>query len=149
MIDSLNQETTIDRDLLRRIEQDPFAQSLGIETLSVAPGYAEVRMRLKPHMANAHGIPHGGVIFSLADTAFALASNAHGVISVGLDVSITFCRAAVIGSQVLGYATEKNLTRHTGLYELKIVDENHNLIAQAQGTVYRTNKPIIQPTDTP
>lgn len=126
------------------IRQDPFAQLLGIQVLNVVPGKAVIQMTVDPKMANFHGTPHGGAIFALADTALALASNSHGISAVALDVSISYCRPAPIGSQVTAIAVEENLTRNTGLYAITIHGEDNKLIASAKGTVFRTGKPIIE-----
>lgn len=122
---------------------DPFARHLGIDIIDVEPGTARVTLRLQDWMCNAHGMPHGGLLFSLADTAFALASNAYGVIAVALDVSITFCRPAAIGALLTGTAAEINRTTRTGLYELNVHDDAGRLIATARGTVFRTDRPVL------
>jgi acyl-CoA thioesterase len=125
-----------------RIRQDPFAQLLGIQVIDVVPGKAVIQMAVDPKMANFHGTPHGGAIFALADTALALASNSHGIAAVALDVTISYCRPAPVGSQVTAIAVEENLTRNTGLYGITVHGEDGKLIASAKGTVFRTGKPI-------
>ena len=126
-----------------KLRSDPFAAYLGIHIEHVSPGAATVTMRLTEAMRNAHGMPHGGALFTLADTAFALASNAHGVISVALDVTITFCRPAPIGTVLTATASEVNLTKRTGLYEMNVHDESQKLIATARGTVFRTGQAVV------
>lgn len=130
-------------DLRQKISDHPFAQALGIEVVSVREGHAILKMKVRPDMANSQGIPHGGAIFSLADTALALASNAYGTVAVALDVSISYCRPAPIGSIVIATATEENLTRRTGLYALTVETEDGKLVASAKGTVFRTGEPIL------
>ncbi|MDQ0190323.1 hydroxyphenylacetyl-CoA thioesterase PaaI [Alicyclobacillus cycloheptanicus] len=124
---------------------DPFSKLLGIEVVRVAEGQATVQMRLREDMANVHGTPHGGAVFTLADTALAIASNSHGVAAVALDVTITFCRPAPIGSLLTATAVEDNLTRSTGLYTINITSDTGKLIATARGTVFRTGKSTAAP----
>lgn len=120
---------------------DAFSRMLGIETVEIGVGTATLRMRLREDMQNIHGTPHGGVVFALADTALAAASNSHGIAAVALDVTITYCRPAPIGSTLTATAIEENLTRSTGLYTITITLPDGKLIATARGTVFRTGKP--------
>ena len=80
-----------------QVSRDPYAASLGIELLDLAPGYCRAAMRLTPQMANFQGNPHGGAIFSLADYAFGGACNAHGEPAVALSVTIQFLAAVAPG----------------------------------------------------
>lgn len=139
-------QPTNQENLIQHLSSDPFAGHLGIEIVDALPGSARVTVRLQDWMCNAHGIPHGGLLFTLADTAFALASNAYGVIAVALDVSITFCRPAAVGALLTGTATEINRTTRTGLYELNVHDDGGRLIATARGTVFRTDRPVLKGT---
>ncbi|WDL98287.1 hydroxyphenylacetyl-CoA thioesterase PaaI [Alicyclobacillus sp. ALC3] len=121
---------------------DAFSTALGMSVVQVATGEATVAMTVREDMTNVHGTPHGGAIFSLADSALALASNSHGTAAVALDVSITYCRPAPVGSIVTARAVEDNLTRSTGLYTITVTGEDGKLIATARGTVFRTGQPV-------
>ena len=133
----------MDQDtILEQIRRDPFARFLGIELLEVREGYAKAALTVQEHMLNFHGIPHGGVIFSLADAAFAAASNSHGQVAVALHVSINFLAAVSPGARLTAEATEEHLTRRTGLYRLAVTSEDGTLIALAHGTVYRKDQPL-------
>ena len=74
----------ISETLAQVIAADPFARSLGIELLHLQPGHSRMAMVLQPHMDNFNGLAHGGAVFTLADAAFAAASNAHGTVAVAL-----------------------------------------------------------------
>ena len=81
------------KEIRERIEQDLFARSLGIELLELAPGFANCAMTVRAEMVNFHGTAHGGVIFSLADAAFAAACNASGQTAVALATLAPHCAA--------------------------------------------------------
>jgi acyl-CoA thioesterase len=142
MTESYNSNNTVAADVLERVTADPFAQHLGIEVVEVSLGRAVIRMKVQPWMANAMGTPHGGAIFALVDTALAFASNSYGTKAVALDVNITYCRPALIGSTVTATAEQANLTRRTGLYLISAKSEDGKLIASARGTVFRTEDTV-------
>ncbi len=123
--------------VFQRISQDPFARFLGIELLELREGYSKVAMIVGEDMLNFHGIPHGGAIFSLADAAFAAASNSHGQTALALNVSISFLTTVPVGTRLLAEATEENLGRRTALYRLAVTAEDGTAVALGHGTVYR------------
>jgi len=125
----------------RYMSQDHLAATLGMELVQVAPGQAEVRMPLDQRHLNGAGIVHGGAIFSLADVAFAAASNAHGTLALALDVSISFVKAATTGV-LTARADELSLGPRTGVYGVRVTNQSGELIALFQGTVYRKKTPI-------
>ena len=127
----------------QRIGEDPYARFLGIELLALEKGYSKVMMTVGEHMLNFHGMPHGGVIFSLADAAFAAASNSHGQVAVALNVSISFLAAVPLGTRLYAEATEESLGGRTALYRLAVTTENGTLVALAHGTVYRKRQPLL------
>ncbi|WP_051276177.1 hydroxyphenylacetyl-CoA thioesterase PaaI [Desulfovirgula thermocuniculi] len=116
---------------------DPFAAFLGIELVEVGPGFARARMAVTAEMVNAHGTTHGGAIFSLADAAFAAASNSHGVPAVALDMHISYLRKSAPGDVLVATAREENLTRRTGLYRIVVENQRQEAVAIAAGLVYR------------
>jgi acyl-CoA thioesterase len=77
----------------KMMEHDAFSQWLGIQVLEVKEGYSKIQMTLRPEMLNGFGVIHGGIAFSLADSAFAFACNNRNNLSLALDVSITFTKA--------------------------------------------------------
>lgn len=94
-------------------------------------------MKVTPELLNGIGVTHGGALFTLADYAFAAASNAHGPVAVALNVNINFLKATTEGMTLTATAKEENLTRKTGLYRLEVRDESNQLVALAEGMVYR------------
>jgi acyl-CoA thioesterase len=129
--------------ILGCISRDPYARFLGIELLELREGYSKVTMTVGEHMLNFFGIPHGGVIFSLADAAFAAASNSHGQVAVALNVNISFLAAVAVGTRLYAEATEESLGRRTALYRLSVTAEDGTAVALCHGTVYRKNQLLL------
>ena len=122
------------RDFFR--QEDKLAKYLGMELLEVTAGGAKVRMEIREYHLNGVRTVHGGAIFALADFAFAAASNSHGDVSVAIQTSITFIKAATAG--VL-YAEAKETSRNPklGTYQVDVRDQQGELIASFQGLAYR------------
>jgi acyl-CoA thioesterase len=120
---------------------DRYAQHSGIELLSVSPGLAVAQMNIQPHHLNAVGSVQGGAIFTLADLAFAAASNAHGKLAVAINVSITYMKAAVSGT-LRAEAREVSLNPKLGSYTVNVTDEHNDLVAVFQGLVYRKEQAL-------
>lgn len=123
-------------------KKDRFANLVGIELLEVSNGSARARLEIKPHHLNAVGIVHGAAIFSLADLAFAMASNSHGNVAVAVNVSISYMKAA---SKGILYADATEVSRNPKLasYTIRITDDHNDLIAIFQGMVYRKKEKNI------
>jgi acyl-CoA thioesterase len=88
------------------MQHDAFSQWLGIEVLTVREGYSKIRMTLRPEMLNGFGVIHGGIAFSLADSAFAFACNNRNNLSVALDTAINFTKSTLPGDVLTAEAKE-------------------------------------------
>jgi acyl-CoA thioesterase len=123
-------------DIKAYFKKDQFAARNDIELIEAADGHARARMTLHPHHWNGLGTIHGGAIFSLADFAFAAASNSHGTVAVAIDANITFMKAVSAG--VL-YAEAKEVSKNfkLGSYAVEIRNELGELIAHFHGLAYR------------
>jgi acyl-CoA thioesterase len=119
---------------------DPFARSLGVELIEVAPGYGVVAMRVRADMLNSHETAHGGAVFALADAAFAVASNSHGPLAVALEISINYVSPARVGDRLVAEAREETQGRRVGVYRLKVSKEDGTVVALAQATAYRKSQ---------
>ncbi len=119
---------------------DAFSQWLGIERLEEREGYCKLQMVLTDQMTNGFGIAHGGITYSLADSALAFASNARGIHGVSIETSIAHTRPAHIGDVLIAEAVEKSHTKRFGIYEVTVKNERDELIALFKGTIYRTGK---------
>lgn len=119
------------------MEKDALARHLGIKLLEIKPGYALGAMEVRPELLNGVGVTHGGAIFGLADVVFAAASNSHGPVALALNVNIQFLKTTQVGAVLTATAREENLTRKTGLYRMEVRDQCGEVIALAEGLVYR------------
>ena len=122
---------------------DLFSQWLGIEVLEVREGYSRIRMKLRKEMINGFDIIHGGIAFSLADSAFAFACNNRNNLSVALDTSITFTKATKPGDELTAEANELHNGRSTGLYHIIMTNQLGEQVAVFKGTCFRTGKTLI------
>jgi acyl-CoA thioesterase len=125
----------------RFFKKDKFAERANIELLSVSPGQARAKMTLHPHHLNGYGTVQGGAIFTLADFAFAAASNSHGNVAVAINVSITFMKAGQTGT-LWAEAREVSKNFKLGSYTVEVKDDQGELIAVFQGLAYRKSETI-------
>ncbi len=133
----------IDERLLAKFRQDPFARYLGVALEEVRPGYARTALTITPDHLNFHGIPHGGAIFSLADAAFAAASNSHGQAAVALSMTIQFLGAAPCGARLVAEAQELRKGRRAGFYEITVKAESGEPMAIVQAVVHRKSQSVV------
>jgi acyl-CoA thioesterase len=125
----------------RFFKNDKFAERTNIELLSVSPGQARAKMTLHPHHLNGYGTVQGGAIFTLADFAFAAASNSHGKVAVAINVSITFMKAGTTGT-LWAEAKEVSKNIKLGSYTVEVKDDQGELVAVFQGLAYRKSETI-------
>jgi acyl-CoA thioesterase len=125
------------------MEHDAFSQWLGIHVLEIKEGYSKLQMTLRPEMLNGFGVIHGGVTFSLADSALAFACNNRNNLSVALDVSITFTKSGKPGDVFTAEATEVHNGRSTGLYLINVTNQHQQSVATFKGTCFRTGKELV------
>ncbi|MEN9347056.1 MAG: hypothetical protein RLZZ77_567 [Bacteroidota bacterium] len=119
---------------------DPFSQWLGIERLEDGPGISRLRMIVRSEMLNGFRIGHGGITYSLADSALAFASNSHGIQSVSIETSISHVAPIQEGDVLETEVKELNLTNRTGLYSITVFNQDKKTVAFFKGTVFRTGK---------
>ena len=114
-------------------EEDTATRHLGIELIEVRPGFARLRMTVRPEFANALGICHGGYIFTLADTAFAYACNSHNQRAVAAGAAIEFLAPGATGSVLTAEAGEQQRSGRTGFYDVRVTDQDGRIIALFRG----------------
>ncbi len=122
------------------MKNDLFSQWLGIVVLDIKEGYSKIKMTVRKEMLNGFGIVHGGIAFSLADSAFAFASNNRNNLSVALDTSINFTKPVHVDDVLTAEAKEIHNGKSTGLYQVRITNQKNHLIAIFKGTCFRTGK---------
>jgi len=123
--------------------RDRAAQSLGIEIEEAREGYARLRMAIRDDMVNGHAIAHGGMIFTLADTAFAYACNSRNVPFVALHVSISFTAPGRLGETLVAEGREITLAGRTGVYDIAVRTESGTAVALFRGTCYRIRGTVL------
>jgi acyl-CoA thioesterase len=129
------------RDIVDQMySKDAFSQWLGIQRLMVEPGRCRLQMTVREEMTNGFKIAHGGITYSLADSALAFAANGHGVQSLSIDTSINHLKPVKIGDVITAEAKEVNVTRRTGIYQIEITNQDDELVAVFKGVVYRTER---------
>lgn len=126
------------------MQHDLFSQWLGIEVLQVSEGYCKINMTVRAEMINGFGIVHGGIAFSLADSAFAFACNNRNILSVALDTAINFLKPVHVGDVLTAEAKELHNGKSTGLYHITITNQKEHVVAVFKGTCFRTNKKLVE-----
>ncbi|MDG4797243.1 hydroxyphenylacetyl-CoA thioesterase PaaI [Micromonospora sp. WMMD1082] len=114
-------------------DADVASNRLGIELVSAADGAAVARMRITEDMVNGHRIAHGGFVFLLADTAFALACNSHGPATVAAGADIAFVRPARQGDLLVARATERTRYGRSGIYDVTVSRAGGEVVAEFRG----------------
>jgi acyl-CoA thioesterase len=122
--------------------RDLFAKHVGVQLVDVAPGYAKTSMKIEPHHFNGAKTVHGGAIFTLADFAFAVASNSHGNLALSINTSVSFVKAAT-GGTLYAEAREQSLNTKLASYSVHITDGDKETVAIFQGMVYRKKQQIM------
>ncbi|TMI72658.1 MAG: hydroxyphenylacetyl-CoA thioesterase PaaI [Bacteroidetes bacterium] len=125
------------------MQNDYFSQWMGVEVLQVKEGYSRIKMTIRKEMVNGFGIVHGGLPFSLADSAFAFACNNRNNLSVALDVTITFTKAVNVGDELTAEAKEVHNGRSTGVYLITVTNQKNEHVALFKGTCFRTGKTLV------
>lgn len=119
------------------MEKDLFSQWLGIERLEEREGFCKLKMTVRPEMCNGFEIAHGGITYSLADSALAFASNSQGRQAVSIETSISHLKPLKAGDVIIATATEKSCTNRIGIYEVSVEKADGELVALFKGTVFR------------
>ncbi len=127
-------------------EKDALSKHCGMVPESTAPGDAKVTMTVVDFMLNGLGTCHGGVIFALADTAFAHACNNHNKANVAMDCRIDYLYPAYQGDELVATAKQTHQGRRSSLFDIKVVNQEGRNIAFFQGRSYDINRPVIEPS---
>jgi len=125
------------------MKDDLFSKWLGIEVLEIKEGYSKIKMTVRKEMINGLGVVHGGIAFSLGDSAFAFACNNRNNLSFALDTSINFIKQVQPGDELTAEAIEVHNGRSTGLYHISIFNQNAIAIAFFKGICFRTGKKLV------
>ncbi len=140
----------MDKDVLAKtaanemLSTDAASKMLGMVLQGVNPGAAKVSMKIRADMVNGHEIAHGGIVFSLADTAFACACNSHNIVNVAANCSINFVRPALLGDTLIASAQEQSLGRRSGVYDVRVEKDNGKLVALFRGYSMSLDKAVVK-----
>lgn len=124
-------------DVRALAEDDPFCELLGIELADIGKGTATTELTVTEVLLNFHGTPHGGAIYSLADAAFAAASNSRGETAVALETNVSYLAAVGVGDRIRATATETHRSGRTAEYDVVVRDDEDDRVATFRGRVYR------------
>lgn len=124
----------------RMMENDFFSQWLGIEVVEVSEGHCKLQMIIRKEMLNGFGIAHGGIAFSLADSALAFASNSRNRQSLVIDANISFLSPVREGDRIIAEASEVNVTNRTGIYNITVSNQENKKVAVFKGIVFRKSE---------
>jgi acyl-CoA thioesterase len=113
--------------------QDRASQALGMRILEIRPGYARMSMQVREDMVNGHQICHGGLIFTLADSAFAFACNTYDVVTVASAGSIEFLLPARLGDELIAVAEERTRAKRSGVYDVAVHNQRGECVAMFRG----------------
>ena len=124
-------------------ERDAASQGMGLRLLSAGPGSARLGMSVRADMLQGHGTCHGGFLFALADSAFALACNSYNEATVAMGCSIDYVAPARLGDTLTADCTEQSRSGRTGNYHVRIENQQGQLIALFQGKSYKVRGPVL------
>lgn len=134
-----DEQQLAERVVSAMMAKDTFSQWLGIQVVEVRPRAASVRLTVREDMLNGFGVCHGGIAFSLADSALAFASNTHGAVTVSIENTITYPKKIALGDVLEASAEEESATTRLGFFRVTVT-RGADIVALFRGTVYKTNQ---------
>jgi acyl-CoA thioesterase len=121
-------------------DNDRFSKWLGIELVYIIEGECSLKMEIREEMLNGFNISHGGITYSIADSAFAFASNSYGRKSVSLSTVMSYPTATKKGDIITATAKQVTISEKTAIFDVTIINQNNEIVGVFRGTVYRTSK---------
>ena len=128
----------------KMMETDYCTQWLGATPVFIKEGHCQLKMTVRKEMLNGHGILHGGIAFTFADSAFAFAANSFGRVAVSINSNMIFSKAAQLGETIFAEAKPLNITHKTADFDVDITNEKGAIYYRFRGTVYRSSKNVIE-----
>jgi acyl-CoA thioesterase len=139
-LDAASSQQLAERVVEAMMTADAFSRWLGIKVLAVRPREATVAMTVRGEMVNGFGVSHGAIVYALADSALAFASNTHGQITVSIENSITYPHAVRVGDDLVAKAEEESASNRLGYYRVTVRRTDGTVVGLFRGTVYKTKK---------
>lgn len=129
--------------IMRAVTEEPLARQFNMELVELATGRSVVEMTYDPdRMNNLYHRAHGGALYALIDEAFETAGQTHGTIAVAMNVNVTYMASPAPGARLRAEALEIKRTKRTAAYDIRVFDENRQMLATCQALAFRTGKPI-------
>jgi len=125
------------------LDRDAMSRALGMKLVRVGPGHARLAMVVRADMVNGHGSCHGGVLFSLADSAFAFACNSYNAITVAAGATIDFLAPARQGDELTAVANEVWRSRRSGVYDVSVINQREEHIALFRGRYHQLDGKLV------
>ena len=125
------------------MEHDAFSKWLGVEIIEVKEGACKIKMTIREEMVNGFHVTHGGIIFSLADSALAFACNNRNNLSLALECNVSFLKQVNVGDELIAEAKEIHNGKSTGVYSIHVTNQNNIQVALFKGTCFRTGKELV------
>ena len=122
------------------LAKDEFSRWLGVDVLQLRPAFCVCRMLVRAEMLNGFGVAHGGIAFSLADSAFAFACNTGGRITMSIENSITYPASVHAGDLLTAVAEEESATNRLGFFRVQVTNQRDETVALFRGTAYKTSQ---------
>jgi len=122
------------------LAKDEFSRWLGVDVLQLKPAFCVCRMLIRSEMMNGFGVAHGGIVFSLADSAFAFACNTPGRIAMSIDNSISYPASVQTGDILTAVAEEESATNRLGFFRVQVTNQRDEIVALFRGTAYKTGQ---------
>jgi len=136
--ESQSEQALAERVVGAMIARDAFSRWLGITLLEVRPRYAAVRMTVRDDMVNGFGVSHGGIAYSLADSALAFAANTHGRVTVAIENAITYPAPVRVGDVITAIAEQESASNRLAYFRVVVRRQDDTIVGLFRGTVYRT-----------
>ncbi|MEL7835122.1 hydroxyphenylacetyl-CoA thioesterase PaaI [Fodinibius sp. Rm-B-1B1-1] len=136
----MNKNELAKKVVKKMMADDAFSQWLGIEVLDIKPGFAKLQMDIRQEMVNGFNVSHGGITFSLADSALAFASNSYGRVAVAMENNISFMKKVIPGDTLTAETQELSIGRRIGVYNISVTNHDNKQVALFRGTVFRTKE---------
>ena len=124
----------------KMITKDAFSKWLGIEILEITKGYCKLKMIVRKEMTNGFDIAHGGISYSLADSALAFAANSDGIQSLSVETSIAHTKKVMSGDTLIAETQEVSKNDKSAVYNINITNQDNIEVAHFKGKVYRTKR---------
>jgi acyl-CoA thioesterase len=140
MTPGTEEQRQAERVVRAMVARDAFSRWLGIEVLEVAPRRSTCRLTVREEMVNGFGVTHGGIAFSLADSAFAFACNTHGKVTVSIENSITYPSPVHVGDELTALAREDAASGRLAYYSAEVKNQRGEVVALFRGTAFKTTR---------